>query len=252
MRAMRQRFGFHAAPVLVRHRTPWYSRWSRRLAVMVLLAGMGWWLYELGKRTAEAELTFSQTVAIQRADTERSALATQAMNLRAQNDHLTAEVARLTNQAKLDAASLTDVSRSMTELQDQIANLKEQLALFQKIVNSRSEQGKLDVYDFVLRRDGADQYRYQAYVFQGGGREKNFRGKIELVVSLEQGGRNVIQTLRDDAATGVKLSDFSFKYYKRLEGGFKVPPGATVRALELRLFDGSGAQPKIVRTARVS
>ncbi len=250
-RLLRQRYGVHTGPARVRMRKAWYWRVSRALALLVLLGGLGWWLFELGHHAAEVEHAPRESE-LTRLKSEAASLSGLVKRMRADNEELMGEIARITHESKVDLAAQADLKRSVSELQGEIGRLKEELAFFQNIMATDSDRPKVDVYEFKVKQSATpEEYHYLALLFQAGPRDKAFRGKVELVLNLEQQGKQAVQTISaSDGRPGA--AEVSFKYYHRLEGMFKIPAGARLQAVQLRLFEPGHTEPKLVRSANLS
>lgn len=253
-RLLRQRFGIHTSILSVRPRGSWYWRASRVLAFVVLAVGVGWWLYQMGRGRASEE--FAPTYGtVQQLRLELAKLSTLASKLKSDNETLAGEVTILTNQATVDTAAQSDLTRTIGELQNEIAHLKDEVAFYDKVVSGGGEPNKLDVREFRVQREIASgAYRYQALIFQSGSRSKAFRGRVQLVLTTQLAGRDVSQVLQTAKPTNNKdkAGDLNFKYYERLSGSFSLPAGATFKGLEIRVFEVSGSEPKLVRHAVLS
>jgi hypothetical protein len=250
-RLLKQRFGVHMSSVSVRPRLAWYWRASRFLALSVLLCALGWWLFQQGWSRAEAQFMNAQD-AFHRSSGDKTALATLVQQLRKENERLDNELALLANQAKVDAAAQANFTRSVADLHDENARLKEELAFFQKIMGGGTGQARVDVYDFQLRRlTTPNEFSFAALFFQQGPRDKVYHAKADLVIVLEDHGKEVTETYPRPASGKAAPLELDFKHYQRLEGTFKVPSEMTLKHVQLRLYE-SGSPPKVIRTANLS
>ena len=55
-------------------------------------------------------------------------------------------------------------------------------------------------------------------------------------------------TLPDDQPDTAPALKLKFKYYQRVEGTIRVPPGAQVTAVTVRAFEAGQASPRATRT----
>ena len=55
-----------------------------------------------------------------------------------------------------------------------------------------------------------------------------------------------------EAGRSAKEYQVSFKFFQRVEGSFKVPSGAVVKSLQVRVFETGGTTPKLTQTVTVS
>jgi hypothetical protein len=96
------------------------------------------------------------------------------------------------------------------------------------------------------------EYRYRLLLLQGGQRERDFQGKVELLVNLMQEGKKVVMTIPSAKEAEAKAYSVNFKFYQRLEGTFHVGPSAVVKNVQVRVFENGSAQPKLVQTVNLS
>jgi hypothetical protein len=54
------------------------------------------------------------------------------------------------------------------------------------------------------------------------------------------------------AEQGALVYKLNFRISQRIEGTFKVDPSATVRSVQIRLFEGNQTQPKVMQTVTLS
>ncbi len=55
-------------------------------------------------------------------------------------------------------------------------------------------------------------------------------------------------TLPDDQPESAATLNLKFKYYQRVEGTIRVPPGAQVRSVTVRAFETGQATPRATQT----
>ncbi|MEY2843010.1 MAG: hypothetical protein RI920_1047, partial [Pseudomonadota bacterium] len=94
----------------------------------------------------------------------------------------------------------------------------------------------LSIRGLVVEPQASGQWHYQLLLMQQGGRKQaDFAGRIELLPSGLKDGRPWIATA---AAVTMPLS---FKQYRRVEGQFPLPAGVVVKQVQVRVLDASGA-----------
>ena len=81
-------------------------------------------------------------------------------------------------------------------------------------------------------------------------REREFNGRVELVVSLTEEGRNVMMSFPEQAdAAAFRLA---FKYFRRVEGTFRVNPKAKVESVQVRIYETGTSQPRATHSVAES
>jgi len=97
----------------------------------------------------------------------------------------------------------------------------------------------------------AGTYRYQLLLVQAGQREKVFQGRLQLVVTTQDGGKNNVRIF---PANALARDNFivSVKSYQKFEGNFQLPPASVVKSVEARIFGEGSTQPKLTKTVNLS
>jgi hypothetical protein len=243
-RALRCRFGIAASPLAVRRRVAWY--W--RLPMVALLLAIGA-VVSLRMYGGDMQvLPFGRGAAFE----ELERLRDRALRLEDDNQRLRSIVAQHDQQIQMERATQADLAKTVKALQDENATLKEDVAFFRKLMSSDRTGGGLSIYRFLVERSVLPgEYRYRLLLSQGGEREREFQGHMQLLVNLTQDGRPMVVT--EPANPGeAKAYQVSFKFYQRLEGTFRVAPGALVRNVQLRVFESGSSQPKLMQTVNLS
>src|ERR1041384_7674364 len=80
-------------------------------------------------------------------------------------------------------------------------------------------------------------------------REREFKGRMELVVSLTEGGQNAMMSFPEPADAGASAAfRLAFKYFRRVEGTFRINPKAKVENVQVRIYEAGANQPKATHT----
>jgi hypothetical protein len=96
------------------------------------------------------------------------------------------------------------------------------------------------------------EYRYRLLLVQTGQRVKEFQGNVQFVLNVEQNERRTVVTLPPESNRDAKEYQVNFKFFQRLEGTFKVAPGAVVKSMQVRVFENGVSQPKLTQVVNVS
>jgi hypothetical protein len=156
------------------------------------------------------------------------------------------------NRLQIEKSAQAQLVREMKALQAENARLREDLAFFENLAPGAGED-KLAVSGFKVEPDLVPgEYRYRVLVTLGGRKEREFSGRLQLVVDMQLGDRDVTlmvppEDKADDAAYRVR-----FKRFYRAEGSFRVDAKAKVRSVQVRLFEHGGAQPRATESYTLS
>ena len=245
LRSLQRKFGITASRVTVQAHFPWYWRWLGYIAVGALIVGVGWTTYDFGMEFAG----FRQSEAAR-----AQAKLKEELKLRAaESAELRAQVTAAERQMQIEKATYGDLARQVKSLTEENAALREDLAFFQSLMTMGGKDGALSVNRFRVQPETLPgEYRYRLLLVQTGQRVKEFTGTLQFVLNLEQGERKVVLTLPAESERGAKEYQLNFKFFQRVEGTFKVAPGAVVKSLQVRVFENGSVAPKLSQTVSVS
>ncbi|MEO8136874.1 MAG: DUF6776 family protein [Betaproteobacteria bacterium] len=182
------------------------------------------------------------------AEERRLALEAQVTALEADNRQLLSKLTRLDSEAQMNKGAQDSLARQALTLQTENTQLKEELSYLQQLVAGSGKEGAISLHRATVEQDGPQQIRVRMLVVQGGARGDPFSGQLGVALELQQDGRRIHLNLPDDQPeTGMALK-LAFKYYQRIDVAVKVGPGATVRALQMRVFQTGNLQPRATQT----
>ena len=149
------------------------------------------------------------------------------------------------------------LTRQASELSGENAQLKEELAFLQKLVSDSSKSVGLQIQRIAVEPDGEDMWRYSLLVVRGGSPKDEFEGNVVVQATLSTATRRAERqprtiTLPEDEPTTAPALVLKFKYYQRVEGRFRVPPGGRVTAVAVRCFEAGQGSPRATRTLSLS
>jgi hypothetical protein len=244
-RRVRQHFGISAPRMAVRTYVPWWGRGAVVLALLAIIGGMWWWGFDFGqifggfnRKQVEARITTLES--------DAAKLRTETTELRARNTTLESELA-------MTKGAQEALSRQTTELFGENAQLREELVFLQKLVSDSSKTVGLQIQRIAVEQDGEDVWRYSVLIVRGGSPKDEFVGTVVLRATVGGGDalQKVIQLPDDEPDVGPALT-LKFKYYQRVEGRFKVPPGTRVLGVAVRAYESGQSMPRATRTLSLS
>ena len=240
-----RRFGIDAPRLAVRLHMPWYWRWSGFVAGGLLVAGVAWFTYGFGLEYAGFHQGEATRLRAQLDETVRQ----QQVELA----ELNAKTATAERQMQIERATYGDLARQVKSLAQENATLKEDLAFFQSLTAASGKEGAVSVNRFRLMPETVPgEYRYQLLLVQTGERAKEFNGRLQFVLNLQQDGRKVVLMLPPDPKVVSKEYQVSFKLFQRVEGMFRIAPDAAVKGLQVRVFEGNSDAPKLTHNVTIS
>lgn len=233
LKKIRQRFGISAPRMTVKTHVAWYWRMLGLVAVLSCSFALAAWIYDAGRRFAGFDRG--------EAEQELSKLRERVGRLTPETAGLRASVNASESKLQIERAAQAQLGRQVKVLEDENARLKEDLAFFENLIPSEHRDNALLINRFRVERGALPgEFRYRLLLLQGGRRDKPFQGNLQLVVTLQQDGKDAIITLPEVATA--QAYKISFKYFQRVEGTFQVAPGARVGMVQVRIFEGCSAQ----------
>jgi hypothetical protein len=245
IRTLKRKFGISAPRVAVRAHVPWYWRWAGLLALGALVVGIGWATYDFGMEFA----------GFRRGEADRALakLDDEMRRREAELGELRSRVAAAERQLQIERATYGDLGKQVKALTDENAVLKEDLAFFQSLMVASGKEGMITVNRFRVQREALPgEYRYRLLLVQTGQRAKEFQGKLQFILNLEQADRKYVLTLPPDGEKHSRDYQLGFKFFQRIEGTFKVAPDAVVKSMQVRVYENGVTTPKLTQTVNVS
>ena len=244
LRALRHRWGIAAPKLTVGLHVPWYWRALAIVAAAALLLVLATWMYDAGRQFAGYDAST--------AESELATLRVRAAALEDEVKSLRGVTTSSESRLQIEKSAQAQLVKQLKTLQAENARLREDLAFFENLAQGAGED-KLAVSGFKVEPDLVPgEYRYRVLVTLGGRKEREFSGRLQLVVDMQLGDRDVTvmvppEEKSDDAAYRVR-----FKRFYRAEGSFRVDPKAKVRSVQVRLFEQGAAQPRATESYTLS
>jgi hypothetical protein len=236
-------FGIAAHRVAVRSTLPWYWRWLGLAVLLGISAVSAAWIYDAGRRFAGFDQTEVQDE-LSRVTRELDAAKKELEQLRAVAGAADARLA-------IERTAQQKLAQQIRALEQDNARVREELATFESMLASEARHGHaLSISRFKVEPDVLPgEYRYRLLlVTPSSRRERDFNGRLELVVSLQDGGQNVMMSFPEQADAGAAAFRLAFKYFRRVEGTFRVNPKAKVESVQVRVYETGSSQPRATHT----
>lgn len=225
----RRRLSVAAPRMTIKRSLPW----PLRLVLLAVALGFGgaiaMWTYDLGR-----SITGFHPGA------NKAALA----DLREEVDSLSAERDRYMGTANA-AESQINIERALQKqlavqvktLEAENAKLKEDLAFFESLLPASTGAQGISIRRLQASAAAPNQLRYRLLIMQGGKGEREFVGNLQLIVNIQQAGKNAMMTFPDGKAGDSEKYRLSFKHYQRVEGTVTLPEGVVMKSVQARILD---------------
>jgi len=244
IKALRSKFGIAARRVAVRTQVAWY--WRRLLIILMIamVMALAWWMYDSGRKFAGFDSG--------QAEREMARQAELNARLQAENSALRHEYAASERQLQIERSTYGDLAKQVKDLSDENTSLKEDLAFFQSLLSAGSKEA-VSIYRFNVEPDTLPgEYRYRLLLLQMGPRQKEFQGKLQFVIDVLQNGQKSLITIPGENGPDLQAYNINFKYYQRVEGSFRVEPGAVAKSVQVRVFENGTSEAKLTQTVNLS
>ena len=225
---LRQRLSVSAPRVTVKTYVGWPLKLFLVVAIAALAAVLGIWLYEAGAHVAGFGEDFRSEVGHLREENRA---------LKAQTESLAAAASAAESRLDIERSAQAQLGVQIMALERENAKLKDDAAFFENLSSATPATG-LAIRRFQVERDAVpDQIHYRMLITQGGKFDHDFSGEFQLIVTLQQQGKTVMMNL-PNSSPGTDSSAFqvSFHFFKRIEGDFQIPPGASVKQVQARIL----------------
>ncbi|HEU4645010.1 MAG TPA: DUF6776 family protein [Burkholderiales bacterium] len=244
----RRRFGITAPRVSVRSEVAWYLRWVGLILVLACSAALAAWMYDAGRRFAgfdRSEVTQELATAMRELESTRGEL-----------DRLRAVANAADSRLSIERTAQSKLAQQVRGLEQETARLREELAIFESMLSAESRAASpLSINRFKVVPDvlpGEYRYRLLLLLAPGSRRDRDFQGRLELVVSLTEGGNNAMMTFPGPGDPSAAAFRLTFRHFHRVEGIFRVDPKARVESVQIRVYEGDSDQIKTALTASPS
>jgi hypothetical protein len=228
--------------IVVARQRPWWTK--------PLLIGGGGFLLALGAWGLYLYTRASTVTDFERAQLEveelRDARRTLTRDLRLAREELRRlqeQVAYVERSQEIDAQACGAVRDSLSQLQAEASDLREQLAFYRGIVAPEQSRAGVRVYEFKLTpATSARRYAYELVLIQSVRHDKRVAGRIELELAGSRSGADVrlpwTQLVSGESTENLV---FSLKYFEEFAGEITLPAGFDpVRVLVTLIPDGNG------------
>jgi hypothetical protein len=227
-RLIRRRLSISAPRMAVRSHLPWPLRWALVALMLGFSGALALWAFDFGRNLAGLK---HDPGAQQEAMTQ---LRQQLVDARRDRDAAQSVANSADSLLKTERVTQERLAEQVKSLEAENLALKDDLGFFERLLPASADG--LSIRGLVVEPQAAGQWHYQLLLMQQGGRKQaEFTGRIELLPSGLKDGRPWIAPA---AAVALPLS---FKQYRRVEGQFPLPAGVVVKQVQVRVLDATGA-----------
>ncbi|MEP7068122.1 MAG: bZIP transcription factor [Usitatibacter sp.] len=239
-RRLRSSFGIGSGRMAIRSQHAWYWRWTLNILMMALVGAVVWWLVQNSYRITGFD--------IEDVKHQINTLTEENRVMKRNLEAARATASERDRQLQIEKAAQGELARSVAQLQEENAALKEDLGFLRNIMSSGTTPEGLGMSNLKIERDGkSNEFRYRMLLTQGGQRKQDFKGKVQIVARVAKDGAISSITFPDPSA-GDAAGSFEFRFYQKIEGRFAIPDGTTLKGADVRVLALPGGQVKLSRT----
>lgn len=227
----RRRDRYSLQKMTIRPQLSWRIR-GLVIALGILVCALAvWWAYGMGRGG----------LAVQGGQGGQSGLAQRIEEMSDEREKLLTNANAAESKSTMESAAQAQLMKQLKALEAENIRLKEDLAFFESLMPADKGPRGLTIQRLKADSVAGNQVRYRVLVMQGGKRDMEFNGSLQLAVIGIQAGRDVTLMFPDPKLqnTEQNLTQYkvSFKHYQRLEGVLSVPEGVQVKALQARVLE---------------
>jgi hypothetical protein len=242
---LRQRFGIAAPRVAVRSEVAWYLRWTGLIVVLACSAVLAAWMYDAGRRFAgfdRGEIELELANALRDLQSARGEL-----------ERLRGVANAAESRLSIERTAQLKLAQQVRSLEQETARLREELAIFEGMLSAESRAANpLSINRFKVVPDvlpGEYRYRLLLLLAPGNRRDRDFQGRLELVVTLTEEGKSAMMTFPEPGDPSAAAFRLNFRQFHRIEGIFRVDPKSKVESVQVRVYEAGSDQIKAAQTA---
>lgn len=191
--------------------------------LVALLLVAGWGLYMLGRAHGSGPDWRFETV--QRpSPVDDDNLRAANWRLRAENRRLSRQLAGLRQSTEVDQYASSELRDALGRMQARLSELKKELAFYRNIVSPKTGDIGARVQNLTVARAGKpDLYDLQFTLIRSMGYEGELSGQVQITLRGLRDGEPVDLAWTELALDPSSELVFSFQYYQRLGGAFRLP-----------------------------
>ncbi|HID83194.1 MAG TPA: hypothetical protein EYH06_10300 [Chromatiales bacterium] len=189
------------------------------LVIMLLpILLIGWLVYDFGTQQGG----FQQALTID----NKSEVEKYLRKLEKDNKLLVEELAKAQRNSDIDSTASREVQRTLTDKENEIKALKEELSFYKSIVSPQGKEKGLNINSFTLQSSPSNPQlvKFKLVLTQTGNNNKAAKGMVLIRLQGKEG--DSLKTLEwwdIRAESNVGRPSFDFKYFQRLEDNMLIP-----------------------------
>ncbi len=228
-RKIRSKVGIRSERVAIHSHVPWYIKFGGYGIAMGVAAAVAWSVVDNSYRITG----FNREEAQQ----QLAALTEENQKLQKAYENTRSLLNEQGGQLRVEKSAQAELAKSVAQLQEENASLKEDLGFLRNIMSSGSVPEGLAIANFKVEADALpNEYRYRLLLTQGGQRKQDFKGKVQVIARVQEGAQQATLSFPQDAELRSAGKEIEFRYYQKIDGRFKIPEGAQLKSVQVRVL----------------
>jgi len=211
------------------------------IVIAALFIGTGYGMYYIGHDSAGFDNAVLKVAHV--------TLQQQLHEIEKENSKLREKNAVLEQAAIIDKNAHSDVNGSLKQLQNEVLELKEQVAFYRGIVSPTETAAGLAIASFKLSKLGEESgYRFKLVLTQVKLNDRIIRGKATIFIDGLHNGEPKqfnVAALMGNTKAGMNLN---FKYFQTIEGDMVLPEGFIPSSVLVDVKPSGAAQNALSQT----
>ncbi|XVO21515.1 MAG: hypothetical protein HEQ15_02650 [Betaproteobacteria bacterium] len=242
-RKIRAKIGIRSEKVAIRSHVPWYIKLGGYGAAMGVAGAIAWVIVDNSYRITG----FNR----EEAKAQINALTAENHKLRQSYDATKSAFNDKESQLKVETAAAAELTKTLTQLQEENASLKEDLGFLQNVMSSGSVPEGMAIQNLKVEADALpNEFRYRLLLTQGGQRRQGFKGKIQVIARVQADGAPTQTVLSFPSEAELKGlgGSIEFRFYQKIDGRFRIPEGAQLKNVQVRVLSIPGYEVRAQRS----
>ena len=228
-RKIRSKVGIRSERVAIHSHVPWYIKFGGYGVAMGVAAAVAWGVVDNSYRITG----FNREEAQQ----QLAALTEENQKLQKAYENTRSLLNEQGGQLRVEKSAQAELAKSVAQLQEENASLNEDLGFLRNIMSSGSVPEGLAIANFKVEADALpNEYRYRLLLTQGGQRKQDFKGKVQVIARVQEGAQQATLSFPQDAELRSAGKEIEFRYYQKIDGRFKIPEGAQLKSVQVRVL----------------
>ena len=228
-RKIRAKIGIRSERVAITSHLPWYVKFGGYGLMMGVAGAVAWYLVDNSYKITG----FNR----QETTAQIAKLSSDNQQLQREFDATKITLNARESQLKIEKSAQSELAKSVAQMQDENAGLKEDLAFLRNIMSSGNVPEGLTIANLKIEADALpNEFRYRMLLTQGGQRKQDFKGKVQVVARIHMGTQQSTVSFPTDAEVRAPGGEVEFRYYQKVDGRFRIPQGGQLKSIQIRVL----------------